>query len=40
MDVTSDLKVTDENDFLSHSMMNQSEEHHHEERIWDQCCEQ
>ena len=33
-----DLKVTDENDFLSHSMMNQSEEHHHEGANLDLSC--
>ena len=38
MDVINDLKVTDENDFLSHSMMNQSEEHHHEGANLDQSC--
>ena len=38
MDVINDLKVTDENDFLSHSMMNQSEEHHLEGANLDQSC--
>ena len=33
-----DLKVTDENDFLSHSMMNQSKEQHHEGANLDQSC--
>ena len=33
-----DLKVTDENDFLSRGMMNQSEEHHHEGANLDQSC--
>ena len=38
MNVTSDVKMTDENDFLSRSMMNQSEEHHHEGANLDQSC--
>ena len=31
MAVTNDVKMSDESDFLSRSMINQSEEHHHEE---------
>ena len=38
MDVTSDVKMTNENDFLSRSMMNQSKEHHHEGANLDQSC--
>ena len=38
IDVINDLKVTDENDFLSHSIMNQSEDHHHEGANLDQSC--
>ena len=38
MDVTSDVKMPEENDFLSRSMMNQSEEHHHEGANLDQSC--
>ena len=38
MDVTSDVNVIDANDFLSHSMMNLSEEHHHEGANLDQSC--
>ena len=36
MDVTSDVKMTNENGFLSRSMMNQSKEHHHEGANLDQ----
>ena len=38
MDVTSNVKMTDEDSFLSRSMMNQSEEHHHEGANLDQSC--
>ena len=38
MDVTSDVEMTDENDFLFRSMMNQSKEHHHERANLDQSC--
>ena len=38
MDVRSDVNAIDANDFLSHSMMNQSEEQHHEGAKLDQSC--
>ena len=38
MDVTSDVKVTDEDGFLSRGIMNESKEHDHEGANLDQSC--
>ena len=40
MNVTGDVKMTDENDFLSKKHDDQSKEHHHEGANLDQWCDQ